>query len=113
MARLPELDHLTHLQLDGSKGLTDDGARHLARMPQLLDLELGGWTSRITDRALESLRHLPALRRFQSAWTQSISDAGLSNLALCRELEEVDLIGANAGDGTIRRSPAIPIFAAL
>jgi hypothetical protein len=102
MARLPELDHVTHLQLDASKGLTDDGARHLARMPQLLDLELGGWTSRITDRALEALRHLPALRRFQSAWTQSISDVGLSNLAFCPELEEVDLIGANAGDGTIR-----------
>jgi hypothetical protein len=102
MARLPELDHLTHLQLDGSKGLTDDGARHLARMPQLLDLELGGWSSRITDRGLESLRQLTALRRFQSAWTRSISDAGLANLGFCRELEEVDLIGANSGDGTIR-----------
>jgi hypothetical protein len=102
MRRLPELDHLTHLQLDGSHGLTDDGARHLARMPQLVDLEMGGWTSRITDRALESLRHLTALRRFQSPWTQNISDAGLASLRFCRELEEVDLIGANAGDGTIR-----------
>jgi hypothetical protein len=108
MARLPELDHLTHLQLDGSKGLSDDGARHLARMPQLLDLELGGWSSLITDRGLEPLRHLTALRRFQSAWTRGISDAGLDNLRFCRELEEVDLIGANSGDGTIRALAGMP-----
>lgn len=102
MARLPELDHLTHLRLDGSKGLTDEGALHLSRMPQLVDLEIGGWTSRITDRALEFLRHLTALRRFQSSWTRGISDAGLAHLSFCRELEEVDLLGANAGDGAIR-----------
>lgn len=102
MARLPDLDHLTHLHLEGSSALTDDGTRHIARMPQLLDLEIGGWTSTITDRGLECLRHLTSLRRFQSPWTRTISDAGLANLAHCRQLEEVDLIGANAGDGTIR-----------
>jgi len=102
MARLPELEHLTCLELEGSGRLTDDGARHLGRMPQLRELEMGGWTSQFTDRALEPLRELKALRRFKSPWTQTISDVGLANLAYCRELEEVDLIGANGGDGVIR-----------
>ena len=58
MERVSWLAHVTHLHIGDSKGLTDEGAKHLARMPQLLDLELGGWTSSITDRALEALEHL-------------------------------------------------------
>jgi hypothetical protein len=101
MERIPELDHLTHLQIGGA-ALTDEGVRHLARMPQLQDLEMGGWTSPITDRGLEALRHLTELRQFQSCWTQGISDSGLANLAFCDRLEHVNLLGTPAGDGTIR-----------
>ena len=102
MKRLPELDHVTHLNVGGSKILTDEGARQLARMPQLRDLELGGWTSPITDRGFEALRHLTELRRFQTCWTQGITDTGVANLAFCDHLERVDLLGTPAGDGAIQ-----------
>ena len=101
MQRIAELDHVTHLNIENSKALTDEGARHLARMPQLQELELGGPTSPITDRGLEALRHLTALRRFKLVWTQGVSDMGLANLAFCDHLEEANLMGTAAGDGTI------------
>jgi hypothetical protein len=99
--RISRLDHVTHLHIGGN-ALTDDGAQHLARMPQLLDLDLGGWTSPLTDRALEPLHHLTALERFAACWTQRISDAGLSNLASCDRLVDVNLLGTPAGDGAVR-----------
>jgi hypothetical protein len=102
MQRLSRLDHLTDLDIGGSKALTDEGALHLARMPQLRVLSLGGWSTAITDRALTVLRHLPELRRFGTGWTQGVSDAGLANLAFCEQLEDVNLMGTPAGDGAIR-----------
>ena len=102
MERLPRLDHLTHLHIGGSKGLTDAGVRYLGHMPQLQDVELGGWTSPITDRGLEALRYLRELRRFQACWTQGISDIGAANLAFCESLENVNLLGTPTGDGAIQ-----------
>jgi hypothetical protein len=99
--RLARLDRLIHLHISDSQGFTDDGFLHLARMPQLQDLELGGPTSLITDRGLEALRHLTALRRFQACWLPGISDSGLANLAFCDLLEDVNLLGTRAGDGTL------------
>jgi hypothetical protein len=101
MERLPQLDHVTHLNLGGSMRLTDEGLKHLAYMPQLRILEVGGWKTPITDRGLEVLRHLTELRTFQSYWTQGISDAGVANLAFCDRLESVDLLGTQTGDGAI------------
>jgi hypothetical protein len=101
MKPLSRLDHVTHLQLGGN-ALTDTGACRLARMTQLEDLEFGGWTSPLTDRALEPLRHLTALKHFKSTWSQHISDTGLANLAFCPNLERVNLLGTPAGDGTLQ-----------
>jgi hypothetical protein len=100
LARLTRLDHVTHLALSG-KRLTDDGLRHLAKMPQLLELEVGGWHSPISDRGLEVLRQLPNLERFQSCWSRRITDAGVANLTFCDNLVEVDLLGTFTGDGSI------------
>ena len=100
MARLPP--QVTTLHAGGSKRLTDAGLLHLARMPQLQELDLsedpGG---RITDRGLEVLRHLPELRRFSTCWQRGITDAGVANLAFCDRLESVDLMGTPTGDGAI------------
>jgi len=93
-----ELDQITSLNLDGSKGLTDEGFEHLARMPQLRELTLGGL---VTDRGLEILKHLPELRVFAMFWQTKVSDEGISNLSFCNELEEVDLLGCNVGDGAV------------
>jgi hypothetical protein len=101
MERLPQLDHVTHLNLGGSMRLTDDGLKRLAHMPQLQFLDVGGWKTPITDRGLESLRHLGDLRNFQSCWTQGITDAGMANLAFCDRLESVNLLGTQTGDGVI------------
>ena len=103
MARLPALEHLTHLDLGGARRLTDDGLRHLAGMPQLEELDLSGSPrdGRITDRGLASLGHLGALRRVALCWQPGISDAGVAALAACQRLERVDLLGTPTGDGAI------------
>jgi len=99
---LAELECVTHLNIGGSKGLTDEGAQHLARMPQLVDLEMGGRNTSLTDRAFEPLRHLTGLRQFKSCWTQGFTDSAAAHLAACDRLESVNAMGSAAGDGLIR-----------
>ncbi len=101
---------VTRLDIGGAL-LTDEGMRSLARMPQLEALSLGGPKCRITDRGLEPLRHLPALRRFAMTWAPQISDAGISNLAGCERLERVDLMGTPTGDGALRALAGKPHLA--
>ncbi len=103
LERVAQVEHLTRLNLGGSRHVTDDGLTHLARMPQLEDLDLSEYPGgRLTDRGLEVLRQLPELRRFQMCWQSGISDAGVSNLSSCDKLERVDLLGSPTGDGAIR-----------
>ncbi len=102
MKGLAELECITHLNVGGSQGLTDGGAQHLMRMPQLVDLEIGGWHTTLTDRAFEPLRHLNHLRQFKSCWTQGFTDSAAAYLASCPCLESVNVMGSTAGDGLIR-----------
>jgi len=67
-------------------------------MPQLRELIMGG---QITDRGLEPLRQMRALRVFEMLWQANITDKGIANLKYCDQLEEVDLLGCNVGDGAI------------
>jgi hypothetical protein len=102
LARVAELDHVTSLSLGGSRQLTDAGLLHLARMPQLQQLDLSEYPGgRLTDRGLEALRHLPNLRRFEMTWQSGISDTGVANLRFCERLEQVNLMGSPTGDGAI------------
>jgi hypothetical protein len=102
MERLRRLEHVTHLNLGGSKLLTDKGLKHLANMPQLQELDLSSSKIPVTDRGLEVLRNLTELRRFEACWAPGISDAGVANLAFCDRLECVNLLGTQTGDGAIR-----------
>lgn len=95
---ISQLDQITSLNLEGSKRLTDKGRSYLARMPQLRELVMGG---QITDAGLEALAQLRELRVFQMNWQTNITDAGIANLRFCDQLEEVDLLGCNIGDGAI------------
>lgn len=95
---ISQLDQITALNLDGSQRLTDEGLQHLARMPQLRELIVGG---QITDRGLEALSHLRELRVFQMTWQGKITDGGITNLTFCDQLEDVNLLGSNTGDGAI------------
>ncbi|HEY2019393.1 MAG TPA: hypothetical protein VGH38_38055 [Bryobacteraceae bacterium] len=102
LARIADLDHVTRLNLGGSRELTDDGLLHLARMPQLQHLNLSEYPGgKLTDRGLEVLRHLPNLRTFEMTWQAGISDAGVANLRFCDRLERVNLMGSPTGDGAI------------
>jgi hypothetical protein len=98
LARIADLEHVTTLRLDGSKQLTDAGLRHLARMPQLRELDVGG--TGITDAGLAVLAALPELRVF-AAWGTRTTDAGAAHLANCARLERVGLGGTATGDGLI------------
>jgi hypothetical protein len=102
MKGLADLECVTHLNVSGSQGLTDEGAQHLMRMPQLLDLEIGGWHTSLTDRAFEPLRFLAQLRQFKSCWTQGFTDSAAAHLAACDHLESVNVMGSAAGDGLVR-----------
>jgi hypothetical protein len=102
LARVAGLDHVTALELGGSRQLTDDGLLQLARMPQLEELILNEYPGgALTDRGLAVLRHLPNLRRFEMMWQRGITDAGVANLSLCDRIESVDLMGSPTGDGAI------------
>jgi hypothetical protein len=97
MARLSRLEFVTTLNLRGP-ALSDDGLLHLARMPQLEEVSLGG---ALTDRGMAVLGRLPRLRRFAACWMKEVTDAGVANLGSCDELESVDLMGTPTGDGAL------------
>jgi hypothetical protein len=103
LERLAELDHVTHLGFGGTKHVSDEGLKHLARMPQLQHLELSEYPGgQITDRGLDALRYLRELRSFQMTWQGGVTDEGIANLRFCDQLETVDLLGTPTGDGAIR-----------
>jgi len=99
LERVSRIDHITALDLSGSRGVTDAGLRLLARLPRLRDLNLSGCG--ITDRGLDVLRRLPSLERITLAWTP-ITDAGAGHLAACDALRLVDLSATECGDGALR-----------
>jgi hypothetical protein len=100
LRRFSRLDHLTTLDLSGSKQLTDAGLRYLAQLPRLRRLNLAGCGG-ITDRGLAVLQHLPHLESINLSWN-GITDAGAANLAANQNLEVVDLGATPTGDGAIR-----------
>jgi hypothetical protein len=111
MARIAELEHVTVLDLGGSRELTDDGLLQLARMPQLESLNLSEYPGgKLTDRGLAVLRHLPNLRRFEMTWQAGITDAGVAHLRHCDRLEMVDLMGTPTGDGAIAALQGKPML---
>ena len=98
---ISQLDQITSLNLGGSKRITDAGLQHLAKMPQLCELNLSDPGGRITDCGLDVLQHLPKLRVFEMTWQGGVTDKGISNLRYCDQLETVDLLGTHTGDGAI------------
>lgn len=102
MQGLTQLTHVTRLNLEGAVNLTDEGLRQLAYMPQLQELDLGGWHSPLTDKGLTVLQALPGLKRFHLYWAQRVSDAGMAHLSSCNQLESVDLLGSTVGDGAVK-----------
>jgi len=99
LADVSAVETITGLNLSGSKALTDEGVRHLARLPALKHLDLSG--TAITDTGLAVLRHLPALEILSLAGT-SITDEGVVHLANCHELRNVDLSWTRTGDGALK-----------
>ena len=55
IAKLAAVEHLSVLKLHGCDRLTDAGLRHLARLRNLEEIELGGWNSPMTDEGFGAL----------------------------------------------------------
>lgn len=99
LADVARVETMTALDLGGSKALTDEGVRHLARLRALQHLDLSA--TAITDRGLHVLRDLPALQTISLAGTR-VTDAGIAELAHCHELRQVNLSWTRTGDGALR-----------
>ena len=93
------VETLTALGLSGCKGVTDEGVRHLAKLPSLEHLDLTGTS--VTDAGLQVLRHLPRLRTLSLAWNH-VTGEGVGVLAHCDELEDLSLWVPQAGDAALR-----------
>jgi len=91
--------------LHAGSAMTDAALELLAKSDVargLEELDISGWEGEITDRGLDILSRLPALRRFNLGWQQHVSDAGMANLASCEHIESVNLMGTPTGDGAIQ-----------
>jgi hypothetical protein len=53
------------------------------------------------DEGLRQIARSPELREVRLCWQSGITDKGISYLASCDELEDVDLLGTHTGDGAI------------
>ncbi|HET9150784.1 MAG TPA: hypothetical protein VFN83_03640 [Gemmatimonadales bacterium] len=99
LAGVASLDTLQVLGLGGSKAVTDEGIRHLARMPRLRRLDLSG--TAVTDQGLAALGELTSLERISLSMTR-VTDQGVRHLARCHALRHVDLAWTRTGDGALR-----------
>src|SRR5439155_5798037 len=99
LADIARIGTMTALNLAGSKDLTDEGVRHLARLPALKHLDVSG--TAMTDRGLKVLHELPALETLSLAGTR-VTDEGVAPLADCHELRRVNLSWTRTGDGALR-----------
>lgn len=99
LADVTRVESVTALYLGGSRELTDEGVRHLARLPRLKHLDLSG--TAIGDRALDVLQDLPGLETISLAMTR-VTDEGVARLAHCHQLRRVNLSWTETGDGALR-----------
>jgi Leucine Rich repeat len=99
LADVSRIETITALDLGGCRELTDEGVKHLARLPGLKHLDLSG--TAITDRGLQVLRDLPALETFSLAGTR-VTDEGVAHLAHCDNLRHVNLSWTPTGDGALK-----------
>ncbi|HEU4827705.1 MAG TPA: hypothetical protein VFT04_00785 [Gemmatimonadales bacterium] len=99
LERLSHFEQIEELDLDASRGITDEGLRHLARLPKLRNINLGGCA--IGDPGLQALGRVSSLERIALPGTR-VTDGGIAHLAGCRALRVVDLSGTRTGDGAIR-----------
>ncbi|HYW30319.1 MAG TPA: ankyrin repeat domain-containing protein, partial [Gemmatimonas sp.] len=110
MEHVASMPHVTTLRVGGSSGLTDEVAFQLAKMPQLLHLDLSG--TAITDHALDVITRLPQIETLNLAGTR-VTDTGVALLSRCRSLQRIDLSGTATGDRAIaafRDMPALRHF---
>jgi hypothetical protein len=99
LADVAGLEAISALHLAGSRSVTDDGLRHLARLPHLRHLDLGG--TPVTDRGLAMLAEVPNLETLSLESTR-VTDAGMPHLAACHRLHSVNLAMTQTGDGALR-----------
>ena len=107
LERLCRLEHIEELDLSGSRSVTDEGLRHLARLPRLRNLQLGGTS--IGDAGAKEIARVATLEKIGFGGTR-VSDAGVAHLAACGNLRVIDLSGTRTGDGAIRALAEMPVL---
>jgi hypothetical protein len=107
---LASIEHVEVLMLGGSRGVTDAGMRHLAKLCRLRHLDLS--RTNITDRGLQVLSSLPELETLSLAWTR-ITDAGAAHFAGCSHLVGINLQGTSTGDAWLRALAGKPCLSQL
>ena len=88
-----DLAKVTLLSLDDGTKITDADLKELAKLQQLIILNLGD--TKITDVGLKEVAKLPQLTRLWLDATQ-ITDVGLKELAKLQKLERLDLVATKA-----------------
>ena len=91
LACLPQLPHLTHLNLDATR-ITDAGCKHLAQIATLERLSLGN--TEISDAGIKYLSGLPNLRQLKLTGTRITDSSAKLLQQLCR-LEHLSISGTN------------------
>jgi Leucine-rich repeat (LRR) protein len=99
LEQISRITHITSLDLGNSKAVTDAGIRHLARMPQLRELDLS--QTGVTDAGLRVLRELPALESLSLVMT-AVTDTGLESISHGHALQKLNVMWTRTGDGAIR-----------
>ncbi len=98
LERISRLEQVEELDLNGSRAISGEGLRTLARLPRLRNLDLGGCA--VDDAAMAVIGGLPGLEHLVLSGTR-VTDAGAAQLAGCHALRFVDLSGTATGDGAI------------
>jgi len=107
---LTRLRRLELLDLSQCGRITDEGLKHVARIPALKELHLDGGLEpgpRVGDAGLEALASLPRLTELTLAGS-TITDAGLPALRDMPSLEILDLSGTAITDAGLAHLKGLP-----
>ncbi len=101
LAVLSRFPALTRLKLRAAR-LTHAGLTHLAKMTNLVELDLGSCAG-LDDKAVMHLTGLNKLEKLEVPQCTALTDVGVARLAALSGLRSLDLRGVPAGDEGVKK----------
>ncbi len=98
---LPAFPTIDHVNLRGSTRIGNRGLEFLQHLPRLRILNLQG--TRVTDEGLELLSGLTRLEQLDLSFNHGITSAGLVHLQKLKNLRELDLTDTRVSPGGVDR----------